>query len=886
MAEAPKSGLLDLEKQLTCSICTEILYQPLTLLNCLHTFCGSCLKPWFAEQASNAKTPHPYTCPSCRAPVREARSNATVTTLLDMLNQANPDRDRTQEEKDDMDRIFTRGENILPEVQLREDDEDEEDRRIMDQVRELSLQEVGMGEGNLSAPRARRSRERSRDRREREGRSQGARSSSHTRGSEVQHTTYRTPIPARQIEHQSSLRSLLSSSEIDSQQIEEEILRQIMEEGLLDGIDLTNIDVSQEDEISERIAEAYRRRMREREREREQRRERDRSRSREERRSSSNPSSSQTRPSEHLRRPQSERNESAPVQQTGSSRPPVSRPHLLEAVNDDGRTRHRRSSSQGSSRSAQVARSRDLTIGTERPAARSSTDLSGRSQTGQVSLDRGPRIPIQDRRNTDPNHRVIEQWRSAAANVTSNSNPSSPRRVVFDTTTESPPALATPIPPSLRTPNSPRLKPDTSGARQFRSPSSLPSQTPETRSREHSSQPSSSTALIRPQMFPEPSITCDRCGKTHIEYELHYNCPKDQGGNYNLCIRCYRQGKGCLNWFGFGHAAKHRFEQRAPPNGYPPSQDQPHVLTGHRYLRPREDATRSTSPDTNVQLTEDDPSKRLEAGVFCSLCFAFANACFWRCDFCNEGEWGFCNTCVNQDRHCTHPLLPLSHISNSKSGRTQTSDTTSTLASSTSLTSPTTQLIPKVASVLRGPTTIPYANTLFRPLTFSTTCDLCKYPIPPSHTRYHCPQCNDGDYDICTPCYTGLVLDRRIAPHNGHQGWRRCLKGHRMVVVGFEDRNGGQRRVVSRDLARSSSMHPLSPSSSAVPRFPPDGGVGLRLLALWSYWPAEGVTDELAFPKGAEITEAEDINGDWFWGVYCGSKGLLPGGYGRVVGGW
>ncbi|KAB2574729.1 Regulator of cytoskeleton and endocytosis [Lasiodiplodia theobromae] len=66
-------------------------------------------------------------------------------------------------------------------------------------------------------------------------------------------------------------------------------------------------------------------------------------------------------------------------------------------------------------------------------------------------------------------------------------------------------------------------------------------------------------------------------------------------------------------------------------------------------------------------------------------------------------------------------------------------------------------------------------------------------------------------------------------------------------------------------------------------KFPPDGGLGLRALALWSYWPQEGVRDELMFPKGAEIREAEDINGDWFWGVYCGKKGLFPGNYVRAT---
>lgn len=149
-----------------------------------------------------------------------------------------------------------------------------------------------------------------------------------------------------------------------------------------------------------------------------------------------------------------------------------------------------------------------------------------------------------------------------------------------------------------------------------------------------------------------------------------------------------------------------------------------------------------------------------------------------------------------------------------------------------------------------------------------------------------------------------------------------------MVVVGFEDRDGGQRRIVTRDLVgglalrdedgmdsqavRTSGRNAdvgvspnwswrdvdgtvrrsrttygaggaASTSSGAPGRFPPDGGVGLRVLTLWGYFPAEGVEDELMFPKNAEVREAENINGDWFWGCYAGAKGLFPGNYGRVL---
>jgi hypothetical protein len=39
------------------------------------------------------------------------------------------------------------------------------------------------------------------------------------------------------------------------------------------------------------------------------------------------------------------------------------------------------------------------------------------------------------------------------------------------------------------------------------------------------------------------------------------------------------------------------------------------------------------------------------------------------------------------------------------------------------------------------------------------------------------------------------------------------------------------------------------------------------------------------FPKGAEIAEVEDVNGEWFHGFYMGAGGLFPAPYVRVVGG-
>lgn len=126
-------ALASFEKELECSICTEILYQPLTILNCLHTFCGSCLKEWFHHQhrkasssRSSPSSANPYSCPTCRAEVRDVHHNATVSNLLELFLAANPSRNRSQAEKDDMDQIYrpdgTRpGDKILPKVDRRRD---------------------------------------------------------------------------------------------------------------------------------------------------------------------------------------------------------------------------------------------------------------------------------------------------------------------------------------------------------------------------------------------------------------------------------------------------------------------------------------------------------------------------------------------------------------------------------------------------------------------------------------------------------------------------------------------------------------------------------------------------------------------------------------------
>ena len=738
---------------------------------------------------------------------------------------------------------------------------------------------------------------------------------------------------ARQIEHQSSLRSLISSSDVDSSEMEEEILRQITEDGLLDGIDLNNLNVAQEDELSERIADAYRRRH-------SSRPSRD-NRVEESRGSNRRTHRSHTEQSQHR---QAGRSSVTVVQPTSPSHPPISRPHLLEAY-PAGNGHRRRTSSDHRRRTSPIPGRANSE--SQRPAAASATDLSDRPitsgahlrQTGSASLRASeerrqasrsatdlssqPQNSInqfaglsnQGRRTTDPDSPSNRARDNSQANAIQNSRS---RGDIEAAATTLPPSMNDDIPSNstlTASPTQPSASqfPDQSNSVEDSSARRAPYPLDNTNSTRRPSPSSSKVSTTQAPQYFEPSITCNRCSKPHIEYELHQNCPICLGGNYNVCLRCYHRRLGCLRWYGFGNAAFLRYQRQSPLAGPLTSHESLHILIGHRYIRPALGASSSITGVSNRILTED-PSRRLQSGVFCSNCSAFANDCFWKCDVCNEGEWGFCNSCVNQGKCCTHPLLPLAHAtskpkshSSSAIQRSEMSfDTTSTSTSSSS----------KIA----------FPGDVYKPLTFSIKCHICTYPIPPLTSRFHCLQCNAGDYDICTKCYLNLVSTGRISVENSQKGWRRCLELHRMIVFGFQDSPMGQKRVMINELVGGYALkddplstseetslavqgytwndgakvqvrnspkqpsHTLSPSSSPssaqLPhpnKFPPNGGVGMRVLALWSYWPEENVKNSLAFPKGAVITEAVDVNGDWFWGVYAGSKGFLPGNYVKML---
>ncbi|KAB5570638.1 hypothetical protein GE09DRAFT_714986 [Coniochaeta sp. 2T2.1] len=937
---------VDLEKELTCSICTELLYQPLTLLDCLHTFCGACLKEWFSWQALAAESaPSPpadlnsvYTCPSCRAAVRDTRHNATVATLLEMFLLANPEKGKSPAEMEEMDGKYRPGEKVLRKLEVAERSEEErrlerEERRLIESVREMSLREAvaggagrrrdGSGEGSA---RARRQAERETDRSALrvegggDGGSGRRRSTSRqTRGDESPGRRER-----RHIEHQSSIRSLISTgddrnmtqSEVDHEI--EDFARQIQEEGLLEGLDLDNLDLSNNDELSRKITEAYRRRQRQRSRHEAGRR-----------------SNASATPSMHHSDPDNasssrlgmsnRQGRSRSSSQTGQaggqaerttrdrSRPPTSSGTARLEVQT---TRPRR-------RTASGGRSATVPVGIAQPearvAARSQTDLSLRTNTSEVSSSSRPSMSNEGRSTSTPT--MTTAVGSISNSPTTHSMPFSARAAAASTGLgihhpSQPSTSAQPAP--LNTTTRPRptqilTSPTFPAHPDPLSPAISPLLTPST------TVPGQGHKRTRSQLYPEPSITCKRCQRPHIEYSLHYNCSTCYSGSYNICLSCYRRGKGCLHWFGFGYGAWRSWEKARLQQ---PDLAKPHMLTANRYRRPK---ILPGGAEGRVTLTNQNPELRLESGTFCCRCERWTTReVYWRCEGCNEGDWGFCSECVDTGRGCAgHLLLPLTYVAPPPVEHVELEGSSSASAP------PSPGLHPGgVVGDRTGRVTVQTGGEgasigPFRRVVVNTRCEVCRRDVAPREERLHCYACSSGlgaetrpgEWEVCEGCYVRLEGEGRISPENGTKGWRRCLAGHRLAIVAFvegkdgvlrrkvvRDWVGGRKlgfeeyapglqvcfwmdngvrkeRLVTRDVAATAETDVGVRGTRWTDEFPADGGSGGRAVARWAWYPAEGAEDELLFPKGAQVREIEDVNGEWFHGVYMGAKGLFPAPY-------
>jgi len=92
---ALKVKMNSMGEQFECGICYEIMYKAVSLMPCLHSFCGACFTDWMQKQKD---------CPNCRLNVKEVKKNAMVNSLVDqflVLNPAMKKSDETMKAQDE-----------------------------------------------------------------------------------------------------------------------------------------------------------------------------------------------------------------------------------------------------------------------------------------------------------------------------------------------------------------------------------------------------------------------------------------------------------------------------------------------------------------------------------------------------------------------------------------------------------------------------------------------------------------------------------------------------------------------------------------------------------------------------------------------------------------
>jgi len=79
----------DYDENLTCTICSEIFHEAVSVQPCLHSFCAGCYSEWMDQ--SNE-------CPICRLKVDRISKNHMLNNLIEVYLKNNPDKKRSQSE--------------------------------------------------------------------------------------------------------------------------------------------------------------------------------------------------------------------------------------------------------------------------------------------------------------------------------------------------------------------------------------------------------------------------------------------------------------------------------------------------------------------------------------------------------------------------------------------------------------------------------------------------------------------------------------------------------------------------------------------------------------------------------------------------------------------
>jgi E3 ubiquitin-protein ligase CHFR len=114
----------EMGEQFDCGICYDIMHQAVSIMPCVHNFCGGCFSDWIKRQKD---------CPTCRNPIDGVSKCAPINSLIENFLHMNPDRIRDKEMVDEIGakNLFTsKGQFNVEDINqiLAEGKEDEENK--------------------------------------------------------------------------------------------------------------------------------------------------------------------------------------------------------------------------------------------------------------------------------------------------------------------------------------------------------------------------------------------------------------------------------------------------------------------------------------------------------------------------------------------------------------------------------------------------------------------------------------------------------------------------------------------------------------------------------------------------------------------------------------
>ncbi|KAL9648751.1 hypothetical protein ABK040_003687 [Willaertia magna] len=127
-------------RELTCPICSEIFYKPVSIVPCLHNFCSSCISNWInPDRTINVYySDNNLNCPTCRTKILEVRKNPQLNNLTESFLKNHSSKELSKEEKEAKDKedkfngkndlvLYKCHENNRNNVDDESDDEEEEE---------------------------------------------------------------------------------------------------------------------------------------------------------------------------------------------------------------------------------------------------------------------------------------------------------------------------------------------------------------------------------------------------------------------------------------------------------------------------------------------------------------------------------------------------------------------------------------------------------------------------------------------------------------------------------------------------------------------------------------------------------------------------------------